>query len=64
VNGQLPLTDELAASGADYLLHLESMVTGNVFGVREALLKAFQAGCTRGRISGLAQAQQIFREMP
>lgn len=50
---------ELAVTGAEYLLHLERMVDGKLYGVREAVQKAFAAGVTRGKIAGLDMARGI-----
>lgn len=53
------MTDFLAGDAASYLLHLEEMVRREALDTREALLRAFNAGNTRGQIDGLEKAKEI-----
>jgi hypothetical protein len=49
---------EMEAQAAAYLITLEEAVP-NTISLREALLRAFEAGRFRGRPEGVAMAQEI-----
>jgi hypothetical protein len=60
----MTINDLLTDDAAGYLLHLEDMVRRESIDTREALLRAFNAGTTRGQIQGIEQAKKIIAGKP